>query len=136
MDGQNPAPISNESKPTGTNPKTPYLARGDRFREPQALALPKGSRSKGHESQSKPGIKMVYPEPCKELRRKKAAATSSGWDLHLPVVVLVCCGSHVFFFCGSHVSCFLERIAKGETSQRGCHLLPQDPLARCSRLTV
>ena len=29
------------------------------------VLLPKPS-----ESQSKPGIKMVYPEPCKELRRR------------------------------------------------------------------
>ena len=34
------------------------------------------------ESQSKPGTKMVYPEPCKELRRRISAA-SYGWEYPL-----------------------------------------------------
>ena len=31
-------------------------------------------KSASDESQSKPGTKMVYPEPCKELRRRISAA--------------------------------------------------------------
>ena len=34
-----------------------------------------------HESQSKPGIQMVYPEPCEELRRRPQLF--SGWDRSL-----------------------------------------------------
>ena len=38
---------------------------------PLAAALPAGPGGlEAGESQSKPGIKMVYPEPCKELRRR------------------------------------------------------------------
>ena len=35
---------------------------------------------------SKPGIKMVYPEPCKELGRR-ISATISGWDC--PLLTLI-----------------------------------------------
>ena len=46
------------------------------------------------EIQSKPGTKMVYPEPCKELRRRNSAAVS-GWDCPLPTFI------YPGFDCGS-----------------------------------
>ena len=50
------------------------------------------SQGKPIESQSKPGSKMVYPEQCKELRRRPQL---SGWDC--PLLTFVYPG----FDCGS-----------------------------------
>ena len=37
---------------------------------------PRKRKVRSWESESKPGIDMVYPEPCKELRRRISAAIS------------------------------------------------------------
>ena len=50
-------------------------------------------------SQSKPGTKMVNPEPCKELERR-TSATISGWDYpFLPFVYRVLIVAHVVSCC-------------------------------------
>ena len=53
------------------------------------------------EAQSKPGTKMMNPEPCKELERR-ISATISGWDCPLPssTRVLIVLGVPSPFFPG------------------------------------
>ena len=64
-------------------------------RTPRGTLAPKAAYlATSHESQSKPGTQMVYPEPCKEF--KKAAAAIYGWDCPLPTVI------YPGFDCGSH----------------------------------
>ena len=60
-------------------PKQPLLQR----HSPQCRPVPTMT---SRESQSKPGTKMVHPEPCKEIRRRISAAIY-GWDWPLLIFI-------------------------------------------------
>ena len=61
-------------------PQAGWLLRGN---WPTEVHLAVGLQTGGPsiESQSKPGIKTIHPEPCKELTKKAAAIY--GWDYPL-----------------------------------------------------
>ena len=81
---ETPKPIRHEQRPKGEIPGSPPQPQTpiNSVREASSdrvSSIHKKTSVQPREPQSKPGTKMVYPEPCTGLRRRISAAIY-GWD--------------------------------------------------------